>query len=160
MNKRNALLPLFAISITLLSFGLLSSVEASSVTRLDDESDLDSLDEPGISGPERNTVLTNQTKFKEIIEDSSSESAAAAFDDLLPDIIGNAAPQIVNDLDTKSSEELAEESLGTIFDIVEVSVFEQGTDFVFDNFFDRIIQLLTNGFGNVIDRTTAELEQN
>jgi len=77
------------------------------------------------------------------------------YGEIVPDIIKDSIPSLVTNLDELESEELAENAIFIIFDIIEKTIFGEGTDFVIENFGERIIQMLTNGFTGLFEKTTT-----
>jgi len=96
-------------------------------------------------------LITNVENTDNFYEDENNE----IYGEIVPDIIKDSIPSLVTNLDELESEELAENAMFIIFDIIEKTIFGEGTDFVIENFGERIIQMLTNGFTGLFEKTTT-----
>ena len=96
-------------------------------------------------------LITNVENADNFYEDENNK----IYGEIVPDIIKDSIPSLVTNLDESESEELAENAMFIIFDIIEQTIFGEGTDFVIENFGERIVQMLTNGFSGVIEKTTT-----
>jgi len=96
-------------------------------------------------------LITNVENADNFYEDENNK----IYGEIVPDIIKDSMPSLVTNLDELESEELAENAIYIIFDIVEQTIFGEGTDFVIENFGERIIQMLYEGFSGLFEKTTA-----
>ena len=132
---------------------------ASSVTQLcgeeicsNEEISSEEISSDEISNEEiSNELITNVENADNFYEDENNK----IYGEIVPDIIKDSMPSLVTNLDELESEELAENAIYIIFDIVEQTIFGEGTDFVIENFGERIIQMLYEGFSGLFEKTTA-----
>ena len=96
-------------------------------------------------------LITKVENADNFYEDENNE----IYGEIVPDIIKDSIPSLVTNLDELESEELAENAIFIIFDIIEKTIFGEGTDFVIENFGERIVQMLYEGFSGVIEKTTT-----
>lgn len=94
--------------------------------------------------------------IREAIRNPSSEGASGIMSDITPDILKDTMPGIFHQLDSgQSSEVLANETVGRILDVVEGKVLGDATNTVFDNFGDRIFDMIVNGaFLHLLEKVT------
>jgi len=96
-------------------------------------------------------LITNVENTDNFYEDENNK----IYGEIVPDIIKDSIPSLVTNLDELESEELAENAIYIIFDIVEQTIFGEGTDFVIENFGERIVQMLYEGFSGLFEKTTT-----
>ncbi len=132
---------------------------ASSVTQLcgeeicsNEEISSEEISSDEISNEEiSNELITNVENADNFYEDENNK----IYGEIVPDIIKDSMPSLVTNLDELESEELAENAIYIIFDIVEQTIFGEGTDFVIENFGERIVQMLYEGFSGLFEKTTT-----
>ena len=96
-------------------------------------------------------LITNVENADNFYEDENNK----IYGEIVPDIIKDSIPSLVTNLDESEPEELAENAMYIIFDIVEQTIFGEGTDFVIENFGERIVQMLYEGFSGLFEKTTT-----
>jgi len=132
---------------------------ASSVTQLcgevicsNEEISSEEISSDEISNEEiSNELITNVENADNFYEDENNK----IYGEIVPDIIKDSIPSLVTNLDELESEELAENAIYIIFDIIEQTIFGEGTDFVIENFGERIVQMLYEGFSGLFEKTTT-----
>lgn len=84
--------------------------------------------------------------FSNAIREQSSDSISGIMSGITPDVLGDSIPSLVDRLDEgESSRVLAEETLDGILVTVETEVLGEAVDVVFDNFGQRIFDMLVTG---------------
>lgn len=84
--------------------------------------------------------------FSNAIREQSSDSISGIMSGITPDILGDSIPSLVGRLDEgESSKVLAEETLDGILGVVETEVLGDAVDVVFNNFGQRIFDMLVTG---------------
>ena len=84
--------------------------------------------------------------FSNAIREQTSESVSGIMADLTPDVLRDSIPSLVDKLDAgESSRVLAEETLDEVLGIVETDLLGDAVDLVFNNFGQRIFDILVTG---------------
>jgi len=84
--------------------------------------------------------------FSNAIREQSRDSISGLMSDITPDVLGDSIPSLVDRLDEgESSRALAEETLDGILRIVETDLLGDAVDVVFNNFGQRIFDILVTG---------------
>ncbi len=84
--------------------------------------------------------------FSNAIREQSSDSVSGIMSDLTPDVLGDSIPSLVDRLDAgESSRVLAEETLDEVLGIVERDLLGDAVDIIFNNFGQRIFDMLVTG---------------
>lgn len=100
--------------------------------------------------------------FSNAIREQSSDSISGIMSRITPDILGDSIPSLVDRLDEgESSKALAEETLDSILVMVETEVLRDAVDVVFNNFGQRIFDMMVTGpIMGIIERVTLMITGN
>ena len=105
-------------------------------------------------------MVSNEQIIREAIRNPTPENAQQVFKEIIiPDprlepVLTPIAEQVYNG---SSSSIVAEGALDSIFDLTEDIVLGDGVDFIFDNFGERIRDMILNGMGSIIERSVGLL---
>jgi hypothetical protein len=127
---------------------------ASSVTQLCGE-EICSNEEISSEEISSEEISSEEISSEEISSEEISSENNKIYGEIVPDIIKDSIPSLVTNLDESEPEELAENAMYIIFDIVEQTIFGEGTDLVIENFGERIVQMLYEGFSGLFEKTTT-----
>lgn len=103
--------------------------------------------------------MTHINEFSPLIKEPTPEHAQNTLDSIIPGDISNLIPGIFERLDNhEASEDVAIDTLPKIFDIVEITVLQEGVDMIFNNgIVDMIRDLIINNINSIIVRSAEYL---
>ena len=99
--------------------------------------------------------MTHINEFSPIIREPTPEHAQNTLDSIIPGGVNNLIPGIFERLDNhEDSKAVAIDTVFDIFDVVEITVLQEGVDTMFNNgIVERISDLITNNINNIIIRS-------
>jgi len=103
--------------------------------------------------------MTHINEFTPIIREPTTEHAQNTLDSVIPGEVNDLIPGIFERLDNhEATEDVAIDTLPSIFDIVETTVLRDGVDIIFNNgIVDRIAFMITNALNDIIVRSAEYL---
>ncbi len=86
------------------------------------------------------------TLVQQAIRNPSPDHASSIMSDLIPDILKDSMPAILQRMDDgEASDVLAESTVDSILTTVEETVLGDAFDLIYDKFADRIFDMMING---------------